>query len=206
VKERPIIFSGPMVRAILEGRKSMTRRPMKPQPGPADMRWTGNHWEQYLGYPLGHDVPLCPHGQPGDYLWVRESWAGSTEGPLYRADAVRDDSDERDGWWVGETFYPDPLRWRSGRFMPRSVARIVLAVSAVRVEPLQDITEEDALAEGADDFPYMRCGEEDIRGLGPGSLARPRFRALWDDLNKKRGYGWDSNPWVWVISFWRVAP
>jgi len=182
IKERPILFSGPMVRAILDGRKTMTRRVIK---YPAvtvehDRIIAGRFIDPKTGCVDGQfDVIACPYGQPGDRLWVRETYNSCGGKPFYRAD--------------GE-LHPD-WKWRPSIFMPRWASRITLEITAVRVERLKDITIEDAQAEGV-----TPLGVE-----GDGRRWRAAFRELWDSLNAKRGHGWGANPWVWVISFKRVA-
>lgn len=196
MKERPILFSGPMVRAILDGRKTMTRRVMKPQPqvyySPTEpevqrMKWRG------VKYRPASCAP-CPYGQPGDRLWVRETW-GLVETPLigaiYKTDWVQDDSGERDGWWRGDHFHEGDIEWKPSIHMPRWASRITLEITDVRVERLKDITVEDAQAEGV-----TPLGVE-----GDGRRWRAAFREPWDSINARRGYGWTANPWVWVISF-----
>ena len=190
MKERPIIFSTDMVKAILEGRKTQTRRVIKPQP---DRVINGVPFE-YLGHKY-HDASdraiRCPYGQVGDRLWVRETWAtqksidrfspsyigNAATVPLwYKADAVNGRS------FIGLG------KWRPSIFMPRWASRITLEITEVRVERLQEITFEDFKKEGIE-----------MDGSWDGSFAR-----LWDSLNAKRGYSWESNPWVWVISFRRL--
>lgn len=214
MKERPILFSGPMVRAILDGRKTMTRRIVKPQP------LSGYAFADYktdLGYPasLGRlwagwwpsdrrdGSPIyykCPYGQPGDRLWVRETWAEvGTLDP---------------GFLVYRATYPECLpaglenvpdasavRWRPSIHMFRWASRSILEITAVRVERLHDISEEDARAEGCPPcLGLSECGG----GCDCCESARPVkwFRDLWSAIN---GAGsWDSNPWVWSVSFNRV--
>lgn len=196
VKERPILFSLPMVLAILDGRKTQTRRPVKPQI-PADARevafwWHGALPEEtsapagvYYSIPSGLRSQPCPYGKPGDRLWVRETWARSSDYDgqvllgtdcrvLYRAD---------DGI--------QPSRWRPSIFMPRWASRITLEITGVRVERLQQIRETDAVAEGYQATQNAR---------GEGSTARDWFWHLWDSINGER-YPWSSDPWVWVIEF-----
>jgi len=192
MKERPILFSGPMVQAILGGRKTMTRRVIKfPY---IEIRDDGILASEYhdpgTERPSGlcHKV-TCPYGQPGDKLWVRETWMPFTEqgcpvgATIYRAT----DHPEPDG--------DSPLRWNPPIFMPKSASRITLEITAVRVERVQDISEMDTYAEG------RSLNETMDPVTRPGAAW---FRALWDSLNAKRGYGWDANPWVWVLSFKRV--
>lgn len=176
--ERPILFSGLMVRAILRGRKTQTRRVVKRQPDRhlfhLECLASGEWRDEEIS--LGK----CPYGQPGDRLWVRETFANLGDyGISYRADSDA----------FGDT-------WTPSIFMPRSLSRITLEISAVRVERIDSITDSDAVAEGIALRGTTRfCGE-----------ARIEFKNLWDLINAKRGFGWNANPWVWVIEFRRVAP
>ena len=173
--ERPIIFSAPMVRAILEGKKTQTRRKMKVQPGPdalvtvehyhpividrhGDMQpgkeIFGAHWDD------GEYGLKSPYGAPGDLLWVRETWAkGETAGVAqYRAtDPQCDDT-------------TSGLRWRPSIHMPRWASRITLRIIDVRVERLHDITEDDARAEGCEARPFPGPWWQGYRDLGDGDL------------------------------------
>lgn len=186
--EYPILFSGPMVRAIIEGRKAITRRVIKPQPfninGSAFMKTT-----------------VCPYGQPGDRLWVRETFAPryfDNGKPAYRAD------------WDGKAadLVPEP-RWSPSIHMPRWASRITLEITAVRVERVQDISEYDAGLEGAPCLAISKLKHPPI-GLMQ-KIQAPEafvygFYDLWNSINAKRGYGWDANPWVWVVEFKRIEP
>ena len=203
MKEQPILFSGPMVRAILEGRKTQTRRVCKVQPkGRNYIRPHDRHGDGPLPggfveasyYSAVMQDFDCPYGQPGDRLWVRETFKeysvllGDIDGNMvnYRAD---------------ENGISGP--WKPSIFMPRKYCRLILEVKAVRVERLQDISEEDAQAEG---IAYQDGGKEITQGYlsADGSVlfdtATLAFRDLWDSLNAKRA-PWESNPWVWVIEF-----
>jgi len=175
MKERPILFSAPMVRAILEGRKSQTRRVIKPQP--LNVLFHQGQWIQASCEREPKDIALvCPYGQPGDQLWVRETWLSLPLGGLtYRAT---------------ETCANVGGQWRPSIFMPRSASRITLEVTAIRAERVQHITEADALAEG------IHCD-----GVTP---LKTQYAALWEYFLSKRGYSWFDNPWVWVVSFRRV--
>jgi hypothetical protein len=215
MREIPILFSTPMVQAILDGRKTMTRRVIKrgnvlptgewlgeireggqwctnPKP---DVLWTG--FKSQYGAEAYY---MCPYGQPGDRLWVKETWWADREiwqdaGTfLYKADAP----------------FPAPwsndFKWRSSRFMPKAAARIWLEVVNVRVERLKEITQDDAVSEGMTrhirrELGWAACESEEEFNL---TQARSTFQELWDHLNAKRGYGWDENPWVWVVSFRRI--
>jgi len=190
VKERPILFSTPMVKAILEGRKTMTRRAVKmhrdchedmelqPTPNRLDLYYPKRPEEGVLGI-------RCPYGQPGDRLWVRESYApryfdGGKHG--YKAD------------WDGRSadVVPEP-KWKPSIHMPRSACRILLEVTAVRVERLQGMKYADFKSEGMGTALH-----------GVWAVGRSEFASLWDSINAKRGHSWDSNPWVWVVEFARA--
>lgn len=175
MKERPILMSAPMVRAILAGRKTQTRRIMK-----MAKRGTGGPPFQIDGKTV-----CSPYGVPGDRLWVRESWRPRQASTVYyRADSYDYHHDEiRAGGTVPQ--------WRPSIHMPRWASRITLEVVAVRVERLQEITYLESVAEGV---IYDR-GFED---------PRDNYRSLWNVINAKRGRGWDENPWVWVIEFRRT--
>lgn len=182
MKERPIIFSGPMVRAILDGRKTQTRRVYKAAKGypVQDGEHTGNPSEASTWMEWGP----CPYGAPGDRLWVRETFQPNMRcgGYLYRADDI--------AGHIAED-------WRPSIYMPRWASRITLEIEAVRVERVQDITEEDARAEGIVIWEVDRIQRGDRGG-------REDFRELWDSINSKRGFGWATNTWVRVIQFKRV--
>lgn len=213
--ERPILMSAPMVRAILDGRKTQTRRAVKPQPTgeprPLD-EWSrglasachdhnpdegkvASHVAKLRGrvfpFTTEHGTlmsPVCPYGVPGDRLWVRETtaiWPG--QGLVYTAD---DDAAHYE------------LKKRPAIFMSRVACRLVLEVTAVRVERLQEISAEDVLAEGIND--RWSCGNE-AWTADQCDEARLEYRALWDSLNAKRGFWWDVNPWCWAITFRRVT-
>ena len=192
--EKPILFSGPMVRAILEGRKSQTRRVVKPEPayGVETCPYSKTGWGFTSDYGCSCR-PAKPTYQPGDVLWVRETWAHETEFGTFTGDAVyRADGDQRER----EGGKPTD-KWRPSIFMPKSACRLFLKVKAVRAEHLQDISEEDAMAEGVE-YPHVITMLSDMH-----KAARVSFRNLWDSINGKKN-PWASNPWVWVIEFERV--
>lgn len=186
--ERPIIFSGPMVRAILAGTKTQTRRVVKPQPS------SGVRYSPFVpsGIEDGHGRELRPRYCVGDTLWVRETWCpvddtsmGGEKWIDYRA-TPRYSAEHPAGWYEA----PDDaeaLKWNASMFMPRWASRITLEVTDVRVQRVQEISEADARAEGMES-----C------------TAYDQYRALWDLLNAKRDYSWSSNPWVWAITFRRI--
>jgi len=203
MKEIPIIFSTEMVKAILDNRKFMTRRVIKPQP-----LWVA---EPYVPFKTPDADPKgiikCPYGQPGDRLWVRETWCnewkdpdGWTDGFLYRADGV--EVADVDGG-LGKS------PWRPSIHMPKIAARIWLEVVSVRVERLQDINVDDVIREGLEaDNNILNPDPSTHESIKNWNLAWAQhvFRELWDKLNAKRGYGWDTNPWLWVVEFRRVQP
>ena len=180
MKERPILFSGEMVRAILDDRKTMTRRVVKPQPE------QDTDCPYHIGTGIERKARICPYGKPGDRLWVRETFCdrnnnGEQIKPLYRSDG----QEYQDG--DGRLFEP---KWKPSIFMPRWASRITLEITNVRVERLQDISNKDIESEGA-------CGRACV-------THRLTFKQLWDSINSKRGYSWESNPWVWVVEFERI--
>lgn len=191
--ERPILFSAPMVRAILEDRKAQTRRVMKPQP-PVGTRsvyrpFGGelNNWQGARGDLIAW-YGRCPYGQEGDRLWVRETLRPS------QSQVVTYAEDGCPAWRHGESVtwpWPKTPLVRTAIFMPRWASRILLGVVEVRAQRLHDIQESDALAEGV---------EVKVRENG----ALVPFRELWDSINEKRGFGWRGNPWVWGITFKRL--
>lgn len=224
MKERPIPFSAPMVRAILEGRKTQTQRVVK-----LPMNYSG----QQLGEIKKMDTPdacwfailaeypnvgasfNCPYGVPGDRLWVKETfWAMPFSGRFFRqsGNAAFEDRNMaarnhtftayREAW---KDKKPEGCeKWTPSIFMPRERSRITLEITDIRVQRLQEISGEDAEAEGvfAHIAPYnLNKVYRDQRG----TKAIEYFRELWDSINAKRGFGWDTNPWVWAITFKQVT-
>lgn len=131
----------------------------------------------------------CPYGQPGDRLWVRETWAEDGSRYTYRA------TNETWAW-----------HWAPSIFMPRAASRITLEITDVRVERVQDISEEDARAEGVTRELRGPRTYPDRHAARSHETYRDAYMRLWDALNAKRGCGWAVNPWVWVISFQRAQP
>jgi hypothetical protein len=212
--ERPILFSAEMVRAILDGRKTQTRRVMKVQPwpdatievGPYHPHRIDRHGESQPG-PVtfgaiwdhqdivnGGDAGLpCPYGKPGDYLWVRETWAPLADCVVLNCAYYRLDHEE-----ARSSGSRVDVKWRPSIYMPRWASRITLRITDIRVERLQDISEEDAKAEGVKPLDYA------AHHVAAGCGARIAFEQIWTTIN---GPGaWEANPWVWVISFERVKP
>jgi hypothetical protein len=182
-KERPILFSGAMIRAIIDGRKSQTRRVMKPQPDYVCGHDNEEVWR-------GNKVIACPYGIPKDRFWCRETWAQDLEGEVFYA--------------ADHLSMPSTIeKWRPSIFMPRSISRITLEIVDIRVQRLQDISEEYAKAEGVENLGGL-WRDYQLRTLDHFETARESFRSLWDSINKKRGYPFESNPWIYVISFKRI--
>ena len=191
--EHPIIFTGEMVRAILDGRKTQTRRVIKLRDGslPDDCDIPA-HEGKYIGdyimdfsktFPQWQQLD-CPYGHPGDRLWVRETWM-----PLIgrNFEPTNQFVYKTDGWESKDKDYK--VGWKSSSFMPRSASRITLEIVSVRVERVQEISDTDMGAEGSPAY---------------NTLLREVFINLWNSFNAKRGYGWDVNPYVWVIEFKRL--
>ena len=205
VKERPILFSGPMVRAILEGRKTQTRRPIKPQPpswlteGREPWNIHGNVWGFALAMGRARACQMentiaCPFGVPGDRLWVRETWSPSLETYV---DGFPNEGLGRPVYYRSTDPRHEPFdgRWRPSIHMPRWASRLTLEVTEVRVERLQDISEDDAEAEG---ITYEQAFEFNDDGSPDYKLA---FGWLWDSIYAKGGQGWDKSPWAWAVTF-----
>ena len=210
MKESPIPFKGDMVRAVLSGQKTQTRRPMKPIPVYPDA-FDGLRREIHDGqvhfWASGAELPAhkfrCPYGQPDDRLWVKETHARHPQFAevAYRADG--EEFEDADGF----TWHP---KWTPSIFMPRALCRIILEITDIRVERVQDITNDEAIAEGA--YEVRKVGDDiahatwTMDGLdGRYDTPREAFAATWDSLYAARGLGWDVNPWVWVVTFKRVV-
>ncbi len=209
-KERPILFSGPMVRALLAGRKTQTRRVVKQQP-PAvavdaghlisgDPKTNGLWWwldsTDLMDASTVGDEFRCPYGVPGDRLWVKETHATPNDQVvIYRAN-WREDALARgmDNVPVDDS----AIRWRPSIHMPRWASRLTLAITDVRVERLQDISVADAVTEGCDPVHMQPGGPTGDPGEGWLDY-REGYRALWNAINGPDS--WDANPWVWALTF-----
>lgn len=196
MSERPILFSGPMIRAILEGRKTQTRRVVKKQPKEGE-RLTAQFFARVN----------CPFGHPGDRLWVRETWAMMcrvADPDCYCEDEAQhyfeyraDTGNKRPGDWPDpeDEEFQDAPRWRPSIHMPRRACRIFLEISEVRVERLLEICEEDAKKEGYPTVPSpSTLTESGMKWMKP----KDWFHEQWARIY---GYHCESNPWVWVIEF-----
>lgn len=219
---KPILFNTEMISAIQNGRKTVTRRVLKPH-NPVKAKKCGYYQGSGLWYDnefnicdkdthiKDYTVSCCWIGtkiyiqkyapyKVGNYLYVRETWSEDKNNYLYRADFSDEDLEK----------LKNIMRWRPSIHMPKEVARIFLRVTDVRVERLQDITKDGAIAEGAETDEYLDFEEWATAVAPPGSrmiTLRDHFSELWDSTVKKSDlakYGWDANPWVWVIEFERV--
>lgn len=218
MSERPILFSGPMVRALLDGRKTQTRRVVVARSAydrevlnehlPRSLTMTGDG--SCLRGCVDYFVRRCPYGEPGDRLWVRETWAVDDD---YDDLTVREigamRAVENPGlniWYAadgdaGVRGEGGGGKWRPSIHCFRWASRIDLEITEVRAERVQSITEEDARAEGVTPFPYDPEGDCWTAAL-PETRYRTAFEYLWDSINGKRpGCAWVDNPLVWVVGF-----
>jgi hypothetical protein len=216
MKDYPILFSGEMVRAILEGRKTQTRRVMKPQPSldfsPIAVEWyaptvVGSGGEEQPGAEIfgvygDEEGYRCPYGASGDRLYVRETWATKPDydnvplkdAGFYDADPIFYRATDVDyGFGVVG-------KWRPSIHMPRWASRITLEIIRVRVERVQDMNLGDCFAEGLTVEQVLNLS----RGQKPSDIINA-YATLWNSINDDRGFGWKVNPWVWVFEFKRVT-
>ena len=242
MKERPILFNAEMVRAVLDGRKTVTRRVVKPQPPSSVIRcnryceldgpeflWmeqgrVGFEMAKGLCCPVGQTFK-SPYGSPGDRLWVRETWqAADCAQHIFECPPREIPSGNANVWYRadGELYVDDgdgciaedkhgnerTVTWRPSIHMPHWASRIQLEVVSVRVERVQEISRKDAISEGLtkwlspNNVIHYGIQHADVWELDP----RLTFKRLWDSINAKRGYGWDANPWCWVVEFKRIEP
>lgn len=217
MKERPIIFNGPMVRAIFADEKGETRRIVRP---PFEV-----HQNSFITRPRGNDrlCPYpCPYGTPGDRLWVREAARrASTRSAALQFAAIEYRADEAVRSLPAKVYDVKPFRWvkwSPSIHMPRWASRILLEVLTVHAERLQAITTKGILAEGVripvgpDGFAAVRVTGpyppssylSNPRDATPDELLRAHFASLWDTINVARGFAWDLDPLVWVVTFRRI--
>ncbi len=222
MKTKPILFSTPMVQAISSGQKTMTRRVVSPQPVDEGKNTRFRCWfdyDFYTRYARFEDdcrLALCdrkPKYNPGDILWVRETWRSSECDPECSGHADKNEcpfNRVNGKCYAYKAQYSADgeariLKWKPSIFMPREAARLFLRVTNVRVERLQDIGEDDAQAEGCEGVTlYDKYGEPVCWDVCP----IDQFQELWQNLNAKRNggiYAWDKNPWVWVYEFERIT-
>ena len=205
MKEKPILFSDEMVRAILQGLKTQTRRIVKPQPIWKEFESGQNGWWRAIGG-INQSVWDCPY-KVGQILWVREAWYQDKTGNVYYRSTYN--GEVKPSW-----NYNFSASWKPSIHMRREISRINLEIVSVRVQRIQDITVQDIHAEGIPyHTPYCSRGIEPSRATcscasyqcvytDRPSMGRD-FKTLWDKINEKRGFGWDVNPWVWCIEFKR---
>jgi hypothetical protein len=216
MKERGMIFNDEMVRAILDNRKTQTRRIMAPQPADDIKRGAFPNpnfigWISSLKHKNGGTTAhSCPFGQPGDRIWVRETFSciGNEDGHpvdangnlcerehaqrIYRASAIQKPNNY--GLWTSQDGFDFEGGWTPSIHMPRWASRILLEITDLRVERLHDMSEEDAKAEGASPATYKITPPEAVYRVGFGDI----WRSIYGEEN------WLSNPWVWVIEFKRI--
>ena len=214
---KPIIFNTEMVRAILDGRKTQTRRIIKPQPKEGSSGFKlcrplddcfGKKYIKQFGvmykppkkewlddtHPMWNFVK-CPYGQPCDRLWVRETWLQLKKDIHYPEDMV---IVPKGIYYRADNKLANP-KWKPSIHMPKKYARIWLEITNIRVERVRDISEEDCLKEGLLDLEMARDSRQCKNQ--PVWSRNAKFGILWNSINEKRGYGWDKNPFVWVIEF-----
>lgn len=196
MSDHPILFSGPMVKALLDGRKMQTRRVIDQVRGIGKITEFQKSstpkydWQFRDSRKMWNDLtsdrfmPHCPYGQKLDFLWVRETWATHA--------TVRIPQPGSQVFYRASVDNESHYTWRPSIHMPRWASRITLEITGVRVERVQEITPLDALAEGI-------TPQKELSAVA-------QFAELWETLNAQRGFGWKANPWVWVIEFKQVAP
>lgn len=191
MKERPILFSTPMVQAILAGRKTQTRRVVKPQPDEDGLAKfiPSQRWED-----TGGKAYTCPYGKVGDVLWVRETWKEAPEQATWKKYSYKADYNSH---------LAQLGKWKPSIFMPKDASRIWLKITNVSVERLQDITNKDAMSEGIESIDHG----VHWRNYVPSEIScfihpMHSFESLWTSINGEDS--WNANPWVWVIEFERI--
>ncbi|MHA6574521.1 hypothetical protein [Pseudomonas yamanorum] len=225
IKERPILFSAPMVRAILEGRKTVTRRTVKG----SGLKFLADSTPEYVALPENH---FCPYGSAGDRLWVRETFIDlrgtgvehrpEPDGPLQRYAYA---ADCRPGSHSDEARKDFGLKYKPSIHMPRAACRILLEITVVRVERLQDISEAQCIAEGIHPVPkthehsHQFWRDYHLSGDGTFCVRTPKesFESLWCHVAggsfpkgaaayEASPHSWNANPWVWVVEYKRATP
>lgn len=210
-KERPILFKGPLIRAILDDRKDVTRRlpglkEINKRPGDYISDGQNESGDWLFRDAQGCTVIVkCPYGKDGDRLWCRETWraverkSDSVDGILFAADEafipIENTQAAADRWVEAYDNGKHGKRWRPSIFLPRWASRLDLDIASIRPERLQDITEDDARREGVDSDP----------GMPAATTHRTSFAFGWDKINGKSGLTWKRNPWTWRIEFRRRA-
>jgi hypothetical protein len=212
-KERPILFSTEMVKAIVGGRKTQTRRIVKSTKTLGDLVdvFDTKHLAKSgfieIDTKLYHAAQLrCPYGKVGDLLWVKETYAVIANGygiwRVYRASDQTEFSNGANS--VDEFMKLEGCKWKSPRYMPRIDSRITLEITNIKVERVQDISEEDARREGVQEYQFAYGSKltKPIIVDGFHVSAQYKFSKLWQQINGEKS--WDNNPWVWVIEFKKI--
>jgi len=186
---KPILFNTEMLKAVIDGRKTQTRRVVKSDFHSRNIyNFHGDEISNRFEYTIiGHSFPTyttCPYGKVGDRLWVGETFCIDEDMIFFKAD---------------NTFKPYGLKWKPSIFMPRKASRITLEITDIRVERIKDTTIEDIKKEGVQSMAEKLNLDKELSGVTNGH--KWQWIYLWDSINKKRGYGWDTNCWVWVIVF-----
>lgn len=219
IKEKPILFSTLMVKAILEGRKNQTRRVLKLRKGDTigNISDSTGVIEYIICGPDGDEVPMefvSPYGVWGDRLWIREGFATEQkfdDKPM----SFFDNASDVPIWYKADDIdykndYVPRGKWRPSIFIPRWASRINLEVTDVIIQRLQDISEDDAIAEGVGFGWQMNAGWPDYKHIKDRvctmtqDTAKASYATLWNSINTKRGYSWESNPWVWAVNFKKI--
>ena len=197
MKERPILFNTEMVRAILDGRKTQTRRVIKGDHN--YVRWNPVVLNGYGGWTDDHGRPVkCPYGKVGDRLWVQEKFAvgeivGAEGSEWYLSQCKDENSIIPYQYCIENEIGIEDVIWKPSSQMKKEDSRITLEIENIRVERVQEITWEDAREEGIQP-----------KGIGSDYEDIKAFEKLWNSINESCGYGWNENPWVWVVEFKRV--
>lgn len=226
MKEHPIIFGTESVRAILDGRKTQTRRVLKPQPSrrfdrvcpiygdPKTVQIALDFYNSQNRLDHAYLRRIFPYGKPGDRLWVRETWMPDAPQDATWADVEFYGCERAPLGWIPEHYRKSEyclyradyqngvlIGWRPSVFMPRWASRITLEITSVTIERLQSISQADAAAEGWPGGDMARKTIEALNDSASGLQAVEWYIQLWDTINAKRSYAWETNPWVWVMAF-----
>lgn len=225
-KERPILFTGDLVLAVLDGRKTQTRRPLKLRGSAAPLEGSissvtkiDNHLQWRVSGPLGSRDINCPYGGVGDFLYGREKHAIEPQGPgeldllHFAADGMCCGINRPDGShnWLHKADPPYEGKWKPSIFMPRTATRMLLRITEVRLERLRCITNDEAVREGFADRSSGPRSPGHVPTTGEPSwwttkiTALTEFFSAWSAMYDRPSGGWPENPWVWVISFERVT-
>ncbi len=218
----PILFSTPMVQALQAGTKTQTRRVVKPQPKIIhEMHHDASLTTERI-FRTGDQRIHCPYRQPGDVLWVRETWANTTNvnsqkpwpnRPHIVSDSINEDvfsayifrADGEWNWCDDDGFSTDKSHWKPSIFMHKAACRLFLKIKSVRVERLQDISEADAVAEGIEVMTRLNGTDALYKSYLTGStttIAEQSYETLWQSINGPES--WEANPWVWVVEFEKI--